>query len=134
MIDLEKERVDLKNRGEFEHELLNRRVTWLLTSQTILFAAYGLSFGEKIDIDSAEKFRSVVPFLGIVISLVIWLGINAAFFAKVTALKDFNRKAEKVENGEKETLGVRSWITVMGYIPDFCIPLIFIYAWYTLNN
>ena len=27
---------------KFEHELLSRRVTWLLASQTILFAAYGV--------------------------------------------------------------------------------------------
>lgn len=131
MIDLEKERSDLRSRGEFEHDLLNRRVTWLLTSQTILFAAYGLSLGKDINYTLAVKFRSVVPWLGIIISLVIWLGIIAALIAKITAVKDFNKKA-KAEKVEKEILGVRWWITVMGYIPDFSIPLIFIYAWYTL--
>jgi hypothetical protein len=30
-------------RLKFEHELINRRVTWLLTSQSILFAAYGVA-------------------------------------------------------------------------------------------
>ena len=33
---------DYMNRLDFEHELINRRVTWLLTSQSILFAIYGI--------------------------------------------------------------------------------------------
>jgi hypothetical protein len=30
-------------RLRFEHELINRRLTWLLSSQSILFAAYGVA-------------------------------------------------------------------------------------------
>lgn len=129
MNDLDKAREELKERGEFEHELLNRRVTWLLTSQTILFAAYGLSFNENVNGTAVTEFRMVVPLLGLIISFVIWLGINAAFLAKITALKKFN---EKVETKDKQPLGVKTGITLMGYIPDFSIPIVFMFAWYWL--
>jgi hypothetical protein len=34
---------DHRDALQFEHELINRKVTWLLTSQTLLFAALGLT-------------------------------------------------------------------------------------------
>ena len=36
---------DQNHRQEFEHDLLNRKTTWGLTGQTILFAAYGVTLG-----------------------------------------------------------------------------------------
>lgn len=117
------ERSKFEERGKFEHELLNRRVTWLLTSQTILFAAYGLSISEKSD---GKVFREVIPIVGIVLSSIILIGIIAAFIAKIVAWRDFRSSDEKYK---KEPLGIKTWITVMGYIPDFFIPIIFTVAW-----
>ncbi len=115
-----------EHRGEFEHELLNRRVTWLLTSQTILFAAYGLSFNEKATGDQAKLFRESIPELGIILSLIIWIGINAAFISKILSLLDFRKSHPDFKN---EPLGVRSWLTILGYFPDFFIPLVFVFVW-----
>lgn len=35
------DRAEYTRRLEFEHELISRRIGWLLTSQTILLTAYG---------------------------------------------------------------------------------------------
>ena len=35
-----------EQRLQFEHELINRRLTWLLTSQRILFAALAFVLGK----------------------------------------------------------------------------------------
>ena len=42
---------------KFERELLNRRITWLLTSQSILFSAYGLAVK---NIEGYKKFVNVL--------------------------------------------------------------------------
>jgi hypothetical protein len=59
-------------------------------------------------------------------SIVILIGISAAFIAKFVALKDLRDSDEK---WRKELLGIRTWITITGYIPDFFIPIIFAVAW-----
>ena len=38
------EKQEYAERLKFEHELINTRVTWLMASQSILFAAYGAAF------------------------------------------------------------------------------------------
>ena len=50
---------DCNHRQEFEHDLINRKTTWSLTGQTILFAAYGVTLGSNLTNKSAE-FRGVI--------------------------------------------------------------------------
>ena len=126
MDDLEEQRKRYEHRGEFEHELLNRRVTWLLSSQTILFAAYGLSLADSADGEASELFREFIPQLGLFVCAAIWLGIVAAFLAKVRSWLDFRSSDTTFRD---EQLGVRTWITVLGYVPDCSLPLIFMWAW-----
>ena len=38
---------DYNRKQEFEHDLINRKTTWSLTTQGILFAAYGVTFSAK---------------------------------------------------------------------------------------
>ena len=49
----------------FEHDLINRRITWLLSSQTILFAAYGITFTL-----SSPKNIGIFP------SVIAWSGMT----------------------------------------------------------
>jgi hypothetical protein len=39
---------DYNNRQEFEHELINRKTTWWLTSQTVLLTAYSATLGADV--------------------------------------------------------------------------------------
>jgi len=103
---------------KFEHELLNRRVTWLLTSQSILFVAYGLA--DK-NIVNYKKFAEIIPCIGLLLSIAIFIGIVAAIFAKTKIWLDY--KEEHPEFGEK------TWITIMGFIPDLFLPIMFSYGW-----
>lgn len=116
------EKAKFEDRMRFEHQLLNTRVTWLLSSQTILFAAYGLSISEY---DKGTLFREVIPLVGIVLSCIILIGIVASFLAKLFAWDDLKR----IKGYKNEQLGIRTWITCLGYIPDFFIPIVFAFAW-----
>jgi hypothetical protein len=105
---------------KFEHEQINRRLTWLLTSETILFAAYGLVI-EK----AADQILPVIAGAGIWIAAFILLGVCAAATAKHCALRDFRTASGKSD----EQLGTRTWITYIGFIADFALPVVFIVAW-----
>jgi hypothetical protein len=73
-------------RGAIEHEnnIINNRLTWLFTSQLILFGGYfsliQKSIEEGIDIhDKAfNQSLTILPFIGIGVSAVILVGIDAA--------------------------------------------------------
>ena len=107
---------------KFEHELLNRRITWLLTSQTILFAAYGLA--DK-HLDNYQDFAKVIPCLGLILSIAILIGIVAAICAKTFTWLD--------HKDEHPEFGVRTWITVIGLAPDLFLPILFSYGWLKLG-
>jgi len=111
------------NRLTFEHELINHRITWLLTSQSVLFAAYGFT-ADKTG-DDIKLLLNTIAWAGPLISLLIALAIITSYLAKWYA-----RKTYRDESGDKdEPLGVRSWITFMGFIAEISLPIVFIIAW-----
>ena len=113
------DRKEYSRRLEFEHELINRRVTWLLTSQTILFAAYGVALDK-----TASLFLKTVSITGAVVAIFVLIGILAAFAAKRRTWQDF-----RACGNPKEQFGVKTWITYVGFIPEFALPLVFSCAW-----
>ena len=117
------EKPEYTDRLKFEHELINRRVTWLLTSQTILFAAYGVALGNS----DQGLFLRTVAVTGAVIAILVFFGIVAAFAAKYCTWQDFKNSGNVTEQ-----FWVRTWITYIGFIPEFTLPLVFAIAWVTL--
>lgn len=113
---------DYFERLKFEHELLNRRVTWLLASQTILFAAYGLT--DK-HIENDKIIVEIIPCIGLLLSISIFIGIIASIFAKTLTWLD-NRT-------EHPQFGVRTWITILGFTPDLLLPILFSFGWLQLG-
>jgi len=104
---------------QFEHELIHRRLTWLLTSETILFAAYGVALGK------APWFLEIVAIVGLAISAAVFVGIVASLLAKIHIWLDFRN----VPGNEKEPFWVRTWITFMGFAPDLALPIVFAVVW-----
>ena len=95
---------------QFEHELINRRLTWLLTSQTILFAALAFAQGKDIPEDAqASLFFDVVTRLGFWISILILIGVVMGVIAKCMVWRDEQERRteikiikQKAANGEAE--------------------------------
>ena len=131
---------------EHEHELIDRKETWLLTSQTILFAALGLTLQAKTP---AVKLILVIAGVGLFLCVAITLGLVGNVSAKRCLYSDYKHfvnstdsastKIPKIpsstktpwgkrEAGEVE-FGVRTPLTVLGIITDFLIPLAFAGAW-----
>jgi len=120
----EKERYE--KRQEFEHDLINRRLTWLLTSQTILFTALALVLREDtIDEKYRTAFFNTISYLGIFISLAIFFAICMGALAKYISYRDERKRDDK----NKVRWGVRKLITIIALIPDVLMPLGFFIAW-----
>jgi hypothetical protein len=108
------------DRLQFEHQLINRRLTWLLTSQSVLFAAYGFATRPE---NPPKVFLLVTPIAGAVISGLILIGVACAILAKCAVWRDFQKKYTK------EPFGVRTWITFVAFVPDLLLPAVFAGAW-----
>ena len=118
---------DLKNK---EDELMSQRLGWLLTSQIVLFAAYGILI-KDIPPESNKRLIYVIETFGIAIACLIFIGILAAIIASYILYTKVNNKIENPLN-EKQTLGVHPVLTVIGWLVAALIPVIFIIAWFML--
>lgn len=118
-----------ENRQGIEHELINRRLTWLLSSQSILFAALAFVLGKDADLKLKMIFFDIVSTLGLGISLLILLGVSMGMMAKYTSWYDVNKGVQKTGI----PLGVRTWITTIAIIPDVCMPVLFAWAWWLIK-
>jgi len=111
---------------QFEHELIDRRLNWLLASETILFAAYGLALDKAALI--SHSFLKAVAFVGLLISAAVFVGVVASLLAKFFIWRDFT----KLHGNESEQFWVRTRTTVMGFVPDLTLPIVFAIAWVRL--
>lgn len=126
---------EYQEQQKFEHELINRRVNWLLTSQSILFAAYALAISEQETVN--EYFLCIVALTGLASSFLLFMGIFANVMAKCCSWRDYNEiksdfegslVSEQLKNLRKNW-GVRTWITLLALSPDILLPMLFFGAW-----
>jgi hypothetical protein len=121
---MEKEIEKYKNNLKFEHDLINRRLTWLFNSQTILIAV--AVFANKADGTNRtySNILDYLPFLGLFSCLAIFIGIMAGVIAKYLIWKDYKEKTDP-----NEQWGVRTRITKMAVSLDLLLPIIFLSLW-----
>jgi hypothetical protein len=139
---------DYNHRQEFEHDLINRKTTWGLTSQTILFAAYGVTLrgdntpGSKDLVASSKDlvvisndFRKVVTFTGLLIAAVTFLAVLATINSKRLSwrqYKDFYKCHTYLDKPlVKKPLqwGVSTTNSIGTMTLEAFLPLIFLGAW-----
>ncbi len=69
---------DAAERVRREHDLINHRLSWLLTSQSALVVAYGFSSPAG---HTPNQIREYIPYVGLALCVTIYLGILAALAA-----------------------------------------------------
>jgi hypothetical protein len=83
---------DYKRTQEFLHRLIDRKTTWLLTTQGILFAAYGLTLRESSSMQQvADEFRNVAAITGILLAALSLLGVAFLMVSKVMSFVKYRR-------------------------------------------
>lgn len=115
--------------GHHEDDLVNHRLTWLLLSQTVLFAGFGqIVVANNIPEASKQSILTAIILVGGGSSALIWLGVLGAVMAGLHLWKDTNNHSKK-QNGEHIRLGVRWWTTWLGWIPPLTLPILFVIVW-----
>jgi hypothetical protein len=113
---------------QFEHELINHRITWLLTSQSLFFTAFALATSKGIkEMLFLLKTMSAVGFL---LSLAIFLGICGSYVAKFTLRKNYGNEIRN----PKIPVGVSTPATMVTMITELLLPVLFAIAWVCIFN
>jgi hypothetical protein len=125
----------------FEHDLINRKTSWWMTGQTILFTAYGLTLGSDFAGENKE-FRRVVALSGLAIAIVTLIGVLGLINSKVMSWWQYRKfyrhqsliglRLPRPLDERKHQWGVRTWNTPITLLPDFAFPIIFALAWFAL--
>ncbi len=105
-----------------EDTLVNNRLTWLLQSQVILFAAYGWVEKSTKDPNKPEELSellNILPLIGLSICLIISISVNAAWKAQHILEKEY----------KQFTLGVNESTTNAGRVSGYLLPVIFLLSW-----
>jgi hypothetical protein len=110
--DISREK-DFIEMSRHEDNLVNHRLTWLLASQGLFFAGYGIS---------VNPLKSLLPPVGIAVSLFILLGI-------IGAAKAMKLMAEAVK---RKHLGISSFTTWLGLLTALGLPTVLIAGWLAL--
>ncbi len=109
-------------RINYENDFLNQRLTWLLTSQGLLFASYGVVLNAKASEQVKERVARTAITLGACSALLIWLGLIAA----IASIGQLSK-----ESGQKD-LVVWQWTNILGWSVPLLLPLLFIGSWLRL--
>lgn len=104
-----------------EDTLVNQRLTWLLQSQGLLFAGYGLLVTRGPGENGSDALKAALPWIGISVSSLISIGISAAWRAQEML------KARYSQDGVQ--VGVSSLTTRSGRLPAGILPFVFIAGW-----
>lgn len=98
-----------------EENLINTRLTWMLTFQGLLFIAVGLA-----DEGSRLAFFSVIPWIGIAVAALTFIGALAAY-----ATIDNARKEHRAAPG----FGGMGWRKWLGRANSLGIPFVIATTW-----
>jgi len=115
---------DLREKWVHEDDLLDHRVTWLLLSQTLLFAAYGVCLAAPTDPKFPQKIErlvAVTPVLGIALAVAVSAAIAAAYFAQ--------KSLQCLTLERLSVPGVHNWV---GHSSIVVYPVFFVAAWVTV--
>jgi len=120
---------------QFEDQLINYRLTWLLASEALLFAGFGaIMSSDKVGPDKIDKLTSVFIIVGLSLAVLTFVSIVAAVLANFVYYGKLNKenygKLNK-EKGEDEdlTLGVFRPSTITAWIVACAIPVVFAVGW-----
>jgi hypothetical protein len=139
---------DYNHRQEVEHELIDRKTTWLLTGESLLFTAYGVTLGLADDapknlLDVASDFRSAVAWAGLLIAAAMLLALTTIIISKGVSwwrYKSWYEKSDpKYEKQDPELpkplelkpfrWGVFTLNTLVSLLADVAVPSVFLGIW-----
>jgi hypothetical protein len=106
-----------------ESELINHRISWMVTLQGLLFAALGFAWKD------GRQLIYVIAILGIAISISTFSSLMLSAMASRSLLNDWNENKPTDYNGP-DVIGYRSKAKYLSFLrPWFFLPFLFALAW-----
>jgi hypothetical protein len=112
---------------EFEDQLINNRLTWLLASEALLFASFGLIMSsDKVGPEKIDNWTFTFFVVGLSLAGLTFVSIVAAVLANLVYFFNLKKKKKKYE---ELTLGVFPPSTVAAWIAACLVPVVFAVGW-----
>ncbi|MBW4484681.1 MAG: hypothetical protein KME14_19270 [Tildeniella torsiva UHER 1998/13D] len=112
---------------ERELNLINNRISWMLTFQGFLFAAIALVANQNTDQAIRTMFGIVVPIIGIAVAFLALVGVHAAYLS-IKDIKETWKK--KLGHWEYSPAFGTPRSSLLGRVPSYGIPVSIIIAWF----
>jgi hypothetical protein len=111
----------------FEDQLINNRLTWLLTSEALLFAGFGVIMSsDKVGLEKIDHWTFTFFVVGLSLAGLTFVSIVAAVLANLV----YYCKLKKEKNEDENlTLGVFPPSTVAAWFVACAIPIAFAAGW-----
>jgi hypothetical protein len=117
---------DYNTRQRFEHDLLNRKTTWMLTTEGLLFAAVGIGDGPG-ELDGLNR---TIAWSGLFLAVIVLIGACALIRSKWRSHKEYEAIFRRMElSGPPFSWGAGTWNTAVTLAPDIGVPVVFVVAW-----
>jgi hypothetical protein len=127
-------------RSQIEHEdnLISQRLSWLLASQSFLFTAYAITLNGpsqshfKTFEANSELLVRLLPLVGLISTLLIWISILAGISAMKKLRVDFERGVRGHLPGGLPTIQTGGMAFRAGQFGPVLTPLLFVAVWVVL--
>ena len=124
----------IRKRIEHEDNLLNQRVSWILSSQAFLLTGYAILLNGP-QVLRNERFNHVhellmklIPITSIAVTALIWLAILAG----ILAMRDLRICAAKHPSYEASHVQGRALTRRVGLTIPALVPVVFLVTWLLL--
>jgi len=125
----------IRERIDYEENLLNQRVIWLIFSQSFLVSAYAIMLNSPPEPKTpmyGELQSSLVwllPFLSLIVSIIIYISVISALYHIAELRKSFETYPKDDTIERFPAMNDTSFIRRLGGLPPILVPLLFIAAW-----
>jgi hypothetical protein len=121
----------IRSRLEHEDNLVNYRVSWILSSQAFLLTAYTILLNTSALARSESYARqhgilmTLIPCIGVITILTLWLAI----FAALVAMRHLRASADLISRDAANNVHGRKIPRWLGLSGPLLIPAVFLLTW-----
>jgi len=122
---------EIRRRIEHEDNLVNQRVSWIVSSQAFLLTGYAILLNAPIELRTERHVHDhallmkLIPITSICLTLLLWI----AMFAGICAMHALRAKAEKHPSYEANHIQGSRGTRILGLVPITLVPGVFLVTW-----
>ena len=124
----------IRKRIEHEDNLLNQRVSWIVSSQAFLLTGYAILLNAPLQFRTEQFVRDhtllmkLIPLTSIGVTVLLWFGILAGIWA----MRDLRACAKTHPGYQASHIQGRPWTRVIGLATPALVPVVFLITWLLL--